>query len=247
VEPQQPEPHPNAATPPIAPPGAAGWPGIPPNPLDVFEFEYRRRHETDYVFDFWTQFGWTMLSCGLYGIYVIYQQVRRSRDHIRRRTQLLRAASEVCWARAEREGRSAELRHHFDRISIELRSLHTLDAQFRDPGIWALLGFIGSGIAQIAAYVLLDNDLITHDQSEGAIEHELAQILSALGIRAPVPDPTRVKGPHNVGGRVAATIGTCGLYSVWWQYDSMTQFNQHLQVNWQHEDALRAAIHAAAA
>ncbi len=232
---------------PIAPPVTAGWPGIPPNPIDIFEFEYRRRHESDYIFEFWTQLGWTILSCGYYGIYVIYQQVRRSRDHIRRRAQLLRAAAEVCWARAERDGRAVELRPHFDRLSTELHALHTLDAQFRDPGLWALLGFLASGIAQIVAYVLLDKDLISHDRAEGAIEHELAVILGALGIDAPVPDPARVKGPHNVGGRVAATIGTCGLYALWWQHDSMTQFNDHLRTNWVHEDALRVSVHAAAA
>ncbi len=246
MQPTEPEPLPAAPPQPPAP-EPTGWQATPTSPLDRFEFEYRRRPETDYVFDFWTQLGWSFLSCGYFGIYVVYQQIRRSRDHIRRRAQLLGAAAEVCWARAEREGRAIELRPHFDRISSELQRLHALDAQFRDPGIWAVLALVGGGITQMVGYALLDKDLIAHDRSEGGIEHELAQILGALGIAAPQPDPTRIKGPHNIGGRVVATIATCGLYGLWWQYDSMTQFNEHLQTNWAHDEALRAAVHTAAA
>ncbi len=40
----------------------------------------RRRAETDYLFDFWTAFGWTLLTGGIYGYYVFYQLIRRMRD-----------------------------------------------------------------------------------------------------------------------------------------------------------------------
>ena len=65
---------------------------------------YLRRHESDYIFDFWTAFGWTMLTCGIYLVYVVYQLVRRSRDHNLRRLELLDAANAVAWERADRAG-----------------------------------------------------------------------------------------------------------------------------------------------
>ena len=59
------------------------------SPADRIRYAWQRRSDTDYVFDFWTAFGWTLLTCGIYWFYVMYQLVRRSRDHNARRAELL--------------------------------------------------------------------------------------------------------------------------------------------------------------
>jgi hypothetical protein len=46
---------------------------------------WQQRHDSDYVFSFWTAFGWSVLTCGIYLFYVFYPLMRRDRDHIRRR------------------------------------------------------------------------------------------------------------------------------------------------------------------
>src|SRR5437764_7545585 len=61
-----------ASTPPPAPTAS---------PVQRVQQAYAARAESDYLFSFWTALGWTILTCGLYGFYVIYQLVRRSRDH----------------------------------------------------------------------------------------------------------------------------------------------------------------------
>ncbi len=65
---------------------------------------WQRRNETDYIFDFWTALGWTILTCGIYGFYVLYQLVRRSRDHNLRRIEMLDAATGFAWERAGQSG-----------------------------------------------------------------------------------------------------------------------------------------------
>ena len=57
-----------------------------------------------------------------------------------------------------------------------------------------------------------------------------------------MPDPSRLKGPHNYAGRIIATIFTCGIYSFWWEYDIMTEGNRHFEENWAWEDSLRHAL-----
>ena len=77
-----------------------------PPASDRVRMAWQRRHETDYIFDFWTALGWTMLTCGFYGFYVLYQLVRRDprsqrappraarrRDHVRVGTGRARRAS----------------------------------------------------------------------------------------------------------------------------------------------------------
>jgi len=63
-----------------------------------------------------------------------------------------------------------------------------------------------------------------------------------LGAPVASPNPARLKAPHNYVGRIIATILTCGIYGLWWQYDLMTEGNRHFQENWAWEDGLAASV-----
>ncbi|MCZ7527478.1 MAG: DUF4234 domain-containing protein [Acidimicrobiia bacterium] len=203
---------------------------------------YQQRHESDYIFAFWTALGWTILTVGIYGLYVVYQLVRRMRDHNRRRLELLEGATAYAWERAERQGLTEELRPAFERIAGNLAVLRNMTTDFRDPAIWTVLAVIGSGIVNIVVYVLLDGDLVKHDYHEGAVESDLAAIYGRLGLSVPAPDPGRLKGRHNYVGRIVATVLTCGIYGLWWLYDVMNEPNRHFEQNWAWEDGLARAV-----
>jgi len=215
-------------------------------PAERVRLAYQRRNETDYLFSFWTALGWTLLTCGIYGLYVLYQLVRRSRDHTARRLELLDAATTLAWQKAEARGISEELRPNFERIAANLGVLRQMTTDFRDPVIWTVISLFGSGVVHIILYVFLDQDLVKHDYNEGAIEHELATIYGRLGVPVPAPDPARLHQPHNYLGRVIATLASCGLYALWWQYNVMTELNQHFEQNWAWEDALAGAVQSLA-
>ena len=99
-----------------------------------------------------------------------------------------------------------------------------------------------AGIVHIMLYILLDGDLVTHDRAEGAIEHELSVIYTRLGAAVAEPDPSRMKAKHNYVGRIVATILTCGIYALFWQYNVMTEANVHFEHNWRWEDSLAASV-----
>src|SRR4051794_22577253 len=90
----------------------------------------RDRSTTDYVFDFWTAFGWTVLTFGLYSFYIFYRLIGRSRDHDRRRADLLQAAHELSWGRAVDQGHAEVLRPQFDQIGRDVRSLRSMTGDF---------------------------------------------------------------------------------------------------------------------
>jgi hypothetical protein len=244
--------------PPPPPPGSGGFPAAPPpyGSPPVFTPAYgapaaagervrmawQRRHETDYVFNFWTALGWTILSCGLYAIYIVYQLMRRDRDHNARRIELLDAATTFAWERATANGVADELRPAFERIAGNLATMRQMTNDFREPGIWALLAFFASGIVEIVAYIFIDGDLVRHDYAEGAIEAELSAIYQRLNAPIAPPDPSRLKQRHNYVGRIIATLLTCGIYGFWWQYDVMVETNRHFEHNWRWEDDLARAV-----
>ena len=210
---------------------------VRPGPLTGMALARDQRAESDYVFDFWTAFGWTLLTFGVYTLYVVYQLVRRMRDHNRRRLAFLDAAYHDAWARSVAAGRDNEERPRFERIARELDVLRRLDAEFREPAIWLVLCLLANGIVQFVVLVLNDMDLIKHQAAEATIEHELGQLLGL-----PLPEPAPPKPQHNYVGRVIASIASCGIYMFWWLADVMREGNDHFRRDWAWEDTYLAAV-----
>jgi hypothetical protein len=206
---------------------------------------YQTRAESDYVF---TGPGLniflTLITCGIFGLYLFYQLMRRDRDHLLRRYQLLDAANAFAWERAHADGLAEELTPAFERTAVLLETMRRQTAEFRDPALWLLISLFASGIAQIIGFVLIDQDLDTHDRTEGALESELAQIYGRLGQPVPTPDPSRVKGKQDYVARVIVVVVTCGIYHFWWLYDMQVEGNRHVEMNWPWEDALAGAVQA---
>jgi hypothetical protein len=229
---------------PLPPPSAPSpYPApAPAPPADRVRTAWQRRSESDYIFDFPTALGWSILTCGIYHFYILYQLLRRSRDHNLRRIEMLDAASAFAWEQAQKKGLQDELRPSFERIAPHMAVLRSQTSQFRDPTIWVVISIFISYVASVIVYILLDGDLITHDHAEGAIEAELAHIYTRLGAPVARPDPARLKQPHNYIARVIVTAVTCGIYGIWWLYDMMTDTNRHFQENWRWEDDLAQSV-----
>jgi hypothetical protein len=208
---------------------------------DRVRWAAQRRGESDYIFNYWSALGWTILTLGIYGFYVLYQLVRRMRDHNVRRLELLDAATTAAWEQAGRQGLQQELTPSFQRVASQLAVMRQMTSEFREPFIWVALAVVAHGIVQIVAFVLLDQDLIRHEQAESAAGQELSLIYSRLGQHLPAPDPGQVKGPDNYVGRILAAIFSLGIYMFWWYHDQMEQPNKHFASNWAHEEELVTA------
>jgi hypothetical protein len=115
---------------------------------------------------------------------------------------------------------------------------------FREPAIWLMLAIVARGLAEVVAFVLLDQDLVNHGQAEAGAEHELSVIYGRLGQPLSSPGPDQVKSPDNYIGRIAATIFSFGIYMFWWYYDQMEEPNKHFADNWAQEDELVRAVDA---
>ncbi len=237
--------------PPPGPMPSSGWMVPAASPATRVRAAYDRRAETDYYFDGIAMVIFlTIITFGIYGIYVFYQLMRRARDHNKRRLELLEAATDAAWEQTVARGLDGELRPAFERISLHLQPLRVLTTEFREPAIWLVLvivaglagGFVLGVVPWMIGLVFIDGDFVRHDVHEGAVEAELSAIYGRLGATVSAPDPSRVKGKENYGGRIVATVLTCGIYGFWWMADAMRAGNYHFQWNWPWEDALLPAV-----
>lgn len=229
------------------PPPPTPAPGSPPpsaTPAERVRQAYYGRAETDYVFEgIGMNIFLIFITCGIWGYFLFYQLMKRNRDHNRRMYEELEAANEFAWQLANERGFADELRPNFERIATHLAILRGQTTEFRDPGIWLLIDIIAGGIGQVVGYIFIDGDFVKCDASQGAIQAELSAIFARFGVNVPAPDPSRVKGKHNYGGRIVASIFTCGLYLLWWTADMMREGNQHLAHTWAWEDPMAGAVY----
>jgi hypothetical protein len=228
------------------PPQPARPPQMPSLPAlsaaDRARWAVQRRGQSDYLFSYWSALGWTILTLGIYGFYVLYQLVRRMRDHNARRLELLDAATTAAWEQAGRQGLQQELTPSFQRVAGQLAVMRQMTSEFREPFIWVALAVVAHGIVQIVAFVLLDQDLIRHEQAEYGAGQELSLIYGRLGQYLPAPDPGQVKGPDNYVGRILAAIFSLGIYMFWWYHDQMEKPNKHFVSNWAQEEEMVTAV-----
>jgi hypothetical protein len=224
-----------------ASPTAYPAPPVVPS-IERIRLAWQRRPETDYVFSYWSALGWTLLTCGFYGVYVFYQLMRRMREHNLRRGELLDAATALGWEKAQEQGLDEELRPNFERIGVQMQVLAAMAQDFRDPWVWTALSLVGSTIVYFIAFVILDGDLVKHDLAEGAVEAELSEIYGRLGAPVLPPDPSRIKGKHNYVARIIVTVVTGLVYLLWWYADLFRDGNRHFQHNWAWEDGLAQAV-----
>src|SRR5256885_1236629 len=106
-------------------------PGPPPSSAAVrVRLAAQRRGESDYIFSYWSALGWTILTFGIYGLYVFYQLVRRMRDHNARRLELLDAATTAAWEEAGQLGLQQELAPSFQRAAGHLALLRQMTPDF---------------------------------------------------------------------------------------------------------------------
>src|SRR5205085_4536711 len=99
---------------------------------DRVRVAYQDRNNSDYIANFWTAFGWSILTCGIYSFYMLYQLIRRDRDHNRRRLELLDGATAHAWEVAGQRGLQDEMRAEFERLSGHLNTLRSMTSEFRD-------------------------------------------------------------------------------------------------------------------
>lgn len=248
LPPPNPFPSPEPATTPFGGPAGGPWPSVPgpvPLPPDQrLRQAVNARTQTDYHFDFWSALGWTLLTCGIYSLYVTYQLFRRSVEHNRRRIAVLDAVNALAWERAVAAGRGEELTPWFRSVSTQIDVLRRVATEFRDPALWTVITAVTGTIGSVLSFVFLDQDLVAHEAAERAAEDQLASLFASLGTPVVLPPAPPPKGPHNIGGRVAALLGSCGLYGLWWLYDVMVQGNENYVHDWPREDAFLVALGA---
>ena len=150
----------------------------------------------------------------------------------------------MAWEQAGRQGLQQDSARTGPRAAGQLAVLRQMTTDFREPVIWVMLAIVARGVAEIVAFVLLDQDLIKHDRAEVGAEFELSLIYGRLGQHVRSPDQDRVKGQTTMWAGSWPPSSRSASTCIWWYNNQMQVPNQHFAGNWAQEDELARAVEA---
>jgi Domain of unknown function (DUF4234) len=214
----------------------------------TLEYHIAERVNSDFLTDPGKAVLFSIITCGIYGLYIVYRLVQRRDEHFRRMADVVEDVYQLL--REKAQGREdvigAEL-NELDQIRMRMR---TMSAE-KGAAIWLLIclstswflgGFLFISIGDYILYYWMMRDYREHDALEARFFTITSISLEKLGLAASWEE-ARINVPERDYVRfVILAIITCGIYGLYWMYVMVKDFNEHFmrQVPW--EDFILQAL-----
>lgn len=200
----------------------------------------QQRAVTDWATDPVMAVVLSVVTCGIYGLYVFYKLMERRDLHLARMANVANTSVSLLREKAQERGRE-------DLIGQELYQLEMIQRQMyeqsRERGavLWLVLAIV-TGVATLIGYFFIMDDLARHDQLEAQYFTLMSDALSKLGMSSRAAQAMRTVPDREFWVFLVLSIVTCGIYAFYWIYVMVNDGNYHVeqQVPW--EDFIYTAL-----
>ncbi len=213
------------------PPYGAPYQQPPFYPQANLEFFVSQRVATDWMTDPGTAILLSLVTCGIYGFYIIFKLVQRRDEHFKRMAGVADAAIQQLKAKAA--GREQLIQEELAYLE-QLKNRMIMRAAERGAVIWLLI-CIFTGIGAWILYYLLMEDYREHDDVEAQFFTLMSSALAKLGLASEAGQAYPSIPQRDFALFLILSIVTCGIYGLYWMYVMIKDFNDHLsrQVAWE--------------
>ncbi len=193
----------------------------------ALEADFRQRVATDWKTEFITAFLLSLVTCGIYGIYILYKLMDRRLQHFERMVSLRGHLVEVLREKAAQSGRAAEVEQDISQLEgIHMEATTRDRAGEKSPVLWLVLTLVFSPVAYYV-YYFLNDDFRAHEANEKLFLSKASEVMMKLGIsRQPIAPTTEIP-ERNFITFLLLTIVTCGIYAIYWWYTLINDPNLH--------------------
>jgi len=209
-------------------------------PVQGSQLDYyvAQRANTDFITDPGKAILLTIITCFIYGYYLIYKLVQRRDEHFKRMAGVADAA--IAQLRVKAQGREDLIAPELQQLEQARMQMQTLAAE-RGAAIWLLI-CIFTGVGQFILWYLLMQDYRQHEAVEFQFFTLMSSALAKLGLSGEAGQAVPVIPEREFVTYVLLSIVTCCIYAYYWLYVMVKDFNDHLiaQVPW--EDFLVTAL-----
>ena len=203
----------------------------------------QQRVTSDWTTDPSTAIILTIVTCGIYGLYVFYKLMERRDLHLARMANVVNTSVALVTEKAAATGKSELISQDLAQLDMVQREMYE---QSRERGavLWLVLGIL-TGICTLIGYYFIMDDLARHDQLEASYFTLMSGILTKLGLSAQGSQAAPTMPERNFVTFLLLSFVTCGIYAFYWLYVMVLDGNNHVEAQVQWEDYVYSALAAA--
>ncbi len=219
-------------------------------PLETFPLldrESRRRIETDNEMSFGLYIVLSIITLGIYAIYVHYKLIQREQEHFGRMTRFNDDLYKLAEEQAEDKGKAAEVSSSLDELRSRNEDFQRLQTgKERSPALWTIVSIITLGIAYFYVYYFLHKDLRDHQQAEAEYIEKASLLLNRLGIGKHPITVEQVVPERSYPLYLLLSFVTLGIFGIYWNFTFFKDGNEHFLEHRRFEDQLMSIIRTTA-
>lgn len=185
----------------------------------------------------------SIVTCGIYGLYVFYKLMERRDLHLQRMANVAGTSIALLQEKAAAAGKSELMAQEVAGLQMVQREMYE---QSRERGavLWLVLGIL-TGICIFIGYYLIMDDMAKHDQLEAQFFTYMSAALAKLGLAGQASQAAPNMPDRSFVAYLLLSLVTCGIFGFYWLYVLVDDGNRHVEAQVQWEDFIYSALAAA--
>ncbi len=200
----------------------------------------QQRVTTDWTTDPGMAVLLSLVTCGIYGLFIFYKLLDRRDKHLARVANMANTAVALMTEKADAAGKTELISQEMSQIQMIQREMYDQSRE-RGAALWLVIGIL-TGIGIWIGYYFIMDDLARHDQLEAQFFTLMSGALAKLGLAAEGSQAAPNMPERNFVVYLVLSIVTCGIFSFYWLYALVDDGNRHVEAQVQWEDFIYSAL-----
>jgi hypothetical protein len=200
----------------------------------------QQRVTSDWTTDPGTAVLLTVVTCGIYGLYIFYKLMERRDQHLARMANMVNTSVALLNESAARRGASELIAQELEQIQMVQREMYDQSRE-RGAALWLVIAII-TGIGTLIGYYFIMDDMARHDQLEARFFTLMSSALAKLGLSAQASQAAPNIPDRNFAAYLLLSLVTCGIFAFYWIYVLVEDGNRHIEAQVPWEDFLYSAL-----
>ncbi|MHB8894011.1 MAG: DUF4234 domain-containing protein [Candidatus Geothermincolia bacterium] len=185
----------------------------------------------------------TIITCGIYGLYIFYKLMERRDMHLARVANMVNTSAALLKEKAAASGQTQLIGQELAQMEIVQREMYE---QSRERGavLWLVLGIV-TGIAIWIGFYFIMDDLRKHDSLEAQYFTLVSSALAKMGLSGQASQAVPNIPDRSFAAYLILSIVTCGIFYFYWQWALVDDGNRHVEAQVQWEDFIYSALASA--
>jgi uncharacterized membrane protein YidH (DUF202 family) len=174
----------------------------------------------------------SVVTCGIYGLYIFYKLMERRDMHLARIANMVNTSVALLKEKAAAGGKTELIGQELSQLEMVQRQMYE-ESRERGAVLWVVLAIV-TGIAAFIGYYFIMDDIAKHDQLEAQYFTLMSSALAKLGLSSQASQAAPNIPDRSFALYLVLSLVTCGIFYFYWEYVLVDDGNRHVeaQVQW---------------